>query len=83
MEYDAELISIWPNPTDGVMEVMLKSPEDLRVFSARVLDLQGKLCLDREGIQRLTLDFTGMPQGVYSLEIPELSMTYRVIHARN
>ncbi len=57
------LVSIFPNPTSG--EIWLET----EFARARVFDLAGQLVLEKTGVGEHAVDVSGLPGGVYFLEI--------------
>jgi hypothetical protein len=61
--------SIYPNPTAGTLS--LKTDASVRMFSAELFDLSGRVVLSRElhGLNSETMDLSGLTNGIYQLQI--------------
>lgn len=69
----AILLQAWPNPTSGLLALEVALPADIGTLRLRVVDLAGRLLrassMDRPSAsQRLSLDLSDLPAGIYQLE---------------
>lgn len=64
---DKESVSVFPNPTDGMINVLSPNVVD----AARVLDMNGFSVLEQKEINatEFSMDITFVKQGIYILEI--------------
>lgn len=76
LEENEMIVNIYPNPTNGVLNINLGKTAD---FS--ILDLSGKVLLTKENIQHEVLDLTVFGSGIYLLELSDSGhkITRRVV----
>ncbi|MEP7219475.1 MAG: T9SS type A sorting domain-containing protein [Bacteroidota bacterium] len=78
---EANFFDIVPNPANTSFDITLARPLTVATASARVLDMNGRVVLDRKvrrGDRRIIVDATSLANGVYMVEIFEGSN----VHAR-
>ncbi|MBK9272351.1 MAG: T9SS type A sorting domain-containing protein [Saprospiraceae bacterium] len=73
-DYHTDLLQVHPNPTNGIVEVILPGAEKIRKneWSISVTDLSGKLWLSQylkgnDKSKQLILDLSNLPSGLYSI----------------
>lgn len=64
-------IKIYPNPTQGLVEIEIpEDPDSLEYFHLLVMDLSGRVIIDRRKESlRTTMDLGSQPNGIYILLI--------------
>jgi hypothetical protein len=64
---DNESVSVYPNPTEGLINVVSPTPVD----DARLVDIYGFVVLEQKaiGVNEFTMDLTALKAGIYILEI--------------
>lgn len=72
LKADPADLSVFPNPTSG----MLFFKKEFE--AARVFDLNGKMVLEKQGSGTIQLDVSGLPSGLYFLEILENKDTRKI-----
>ncbi len=78
-EFNNENLSIYPNPSDGNFEITLNEQHNgitIKIFSA-----DGKLVVEEQlaGFSNRIEVKTGLAPGVYSVQIPELDLSSKLI----
>ncbi|MBN1415992.1 MAG: cadherin domain-containing protein [Bacteroidales bacterium] len=67
-------ISVYPNPSSGVFEVMIKSDNISALCPVQILDLSGRLLYtcyansDGQGVLRSNIDLSGAPSAIYFVQ---------------
>jgi hypothetical protein len=63
----ANAISVYPNPTSGVLSIEV--PVEANVIDVTVSDLTGRMVrkVNVTGMKRITLDLNGLAEGIYHL----------------
>ncbi|MEY2924455.1 MAG: hypothetical protein RLZZ337_1003 [Bacteroidota bacterium] len=64
--YSDEIVTVFPNPTDGIVTISGSSTEKITV---NVYDVHGKMLQEIEGYESVTSDLSGYLSGIYILEI--------------
>lgn len=67
---DAALLSVFPNPTTGLLRVELA--DDYQIENYRLTDITGKTVLTSQlagAVQNTDLDLSALPKGVYVLQV--------------
>jgi PKD repeat protein len=69
----ALLLQVWPNPTEGALAVQVQFAGQPSTLGLRIIDLAGRLILTETVLQpnasqRLSLDLSALPAGIYQLE---------------
>jgi len=79
-------LSLMPNPASGHVRMVLNTPEAGQVYTTRLLDATGREAWKGQrstanGPLDTTLDFGGLPAGVYTLEValPNSRLTERLV----
>ena len=74
-------LKIFPNPTQGVFEVYLKSESFINQAEIKLLDLKGKViykesfyCSTKNFVKKFNL--TGLPSGIYILSFTNSELEY-------
>ncbi|MBL4708548.1 MAG: T9SS type A sorting domain-containing protein [Flavobacteriales bacterium] len=62
------LISIYPNPNEGLFTIDYLSKSD-EPYRYKIYNISGQLILEGKGIGKKQLDLTNYPDGVYSIKI--------------
>ena len=72
-------VSVYPNPTSGLLNVKLPSDIDLNSVSIKIIDLNGRVVVDetKNSVQQFTLNLNdhNLASGVYQLSINNASNT--------
>ena len=72
-------VSVYPNPTNGLLNVELPSDLDLSSVSVKIIDLNGRVVVDesKNSLQHFTLNLNdrNLASGVYQLSINSASNT--------
>lgn len=66
-------LEAWPNPTEGQLALQVSLPADINQLRLRIVDLAGRLVRSESiaqpgSSQRLDLDLSALPAGIYQLE---------------
>lgn len=80
--FDENALIISPNPTQGLVDIIVMAIEDVTEVEYELVNAQGDLCLSKYGPTQLQLDLSAFGDGVYFLRIPALGIVERVIKAR-
>ena len=74
--------TLLPNPSRGTAQLTLTG--ESAATPLRIYDLRGRLVLQRDGLQTGThqLDLNNLPDGVYTVQLPMLGFTERLLLAR-
>ena len=64
IEWEAESISISPNPSSGIFNLDIQQP-----FRYQVFDLFGKLAQEGNGLGQSTIDLSSEPSGIYLFRV--------------
>ena len=63
-------ITIYPNPTKGMLSVEIKEYSDELQAEFRLMDMSGRMIFDRKANTNYqTFDLSGQPAGIYLLQI--------------
>jgi len=80
----AEAISVYPNPTSGVLNI--EFPVETDIIDITVTDVVGRMIrkVNVLGLQRTTIDFTALTEGVYHLNFytTDKKATKKVVHLK-
>lgn len=81
----ADAISVYPNPTEGLLYV--EFPTEERIIDVTLTDLVGRQIkkMNVSGLNRLVVDFNGMAEGIYHMNFFTVhsKATKKVIHLKN
>jgi hypothetical protein len=77
--YDIDNVSVWPNPSTGMIDIFVQSIEQLHTTEFLLVDAHGKICISKSGSHQVQLDISALPGGVYFLHVPALGIVQRVV----
>jgi hypothetical protein len=81
----AQSVRLFPNPTDGQLQLNINLPETIRSLNVRVVNLLGSTVLERSlgtaSQYQETLDLSALPAGTYLLQLTsgELQLNHKVV----
>jgi hypothetical protein len=81
----AQSVKLFPNPTDGQLQLNVNLPETIRSLNVRVVNLLGSTVLERSlgtaSQYQETLDLSTLPAGTYLLQLTsgELQLNRKVV----
>jgi hypothetical protein len=76
--HEKEDISIWPNPTSGMVEVFVATELAFDELEYVLLDPQGRIWHAEKGASFGQLDLSTIPSGIYFLHVPALGLVRRI-----
>jgi len=83
MEYDSDKVSIWPNPTTGIVDIVLKNIDPGTEIRYTLKNINGKLCWQQAANASVQINLEGMEAGLFLLEVPGLGIAQRIVYAPN
>lgn len=76
---DTPEMTIAPNPAQNRITVYVQTPEPLEMIEYRILNNQGKVILLHEGPPITEIDLSGIPEGIYFLQLQRFGIVQRLI----